>query len=742
MLSDSNTQPATCGSHHAPARQQEAAEGVIGTRYTCPMHPEIIQDHPGSCPICGMALEPMVPTSDIESHELQDMTRRFWGAALLSLPLLIAEMVGHWFTLPSFLKPLMMPLVQLGLASPVVLWAGWPFFVRGWASVRTGHLNMFTLIALGTGTAYLYSVIATLAPAIIPSGFLLAGGHVPLYFEAAAVITALVLLGQVLELRARAQTSEAVRALMDLSPKMAHRITAKGLEEPVALELVKPGDRLRVRPGDHVPVDGTVLEGASAVDESMLSGEPTPVEKTQGSPVTGGTLNQSGSFIMKAEKVGADTVLAGIIAMVAQAQRSRAPIQSLADKVAGIFVPGVIGIAALAGVVWAIFGPSPTLGNALLAIVSVLIIACPCALGLATPMSIMVAVGRAAGVGVLVRDAAALETLSKIKALVIDKTGTLTQGHPAVVAIRPVEGVTEDDVLRIAARLEAGSEHALAKAVLDRARKVWTTSPHAAEDFKAITGKGVIGQVKGKVAALGNADLMADLGVSVEPLAKVANTLQYEQAATVVFIAYDGQLLGCLAAADPIKKSAQDALAWLRRHNIKVIMATGDAQTTAMVIGKKLGFADDEIFAGLKPEGKVALIQSLEKGGLPVAMAGDGVNDAPALAQASVGIAMGGGTDVAIESAGITLLKGDLGGVIRAVALSRATLANIRQNLFFAFAYNAASVPIAAGVLYPAFGLLLSPALASLAMSLSSVSVIGNALRLRRFLLPQTRRDA
>ena len=702
------------------------------SKWTCPMHPEIVRDGPGSCPICGMALEPMSPSADDGPNlELIDMTRRMWVGAALSAPLLFLEMGAHIGLVPMALHGPLGQWLQLFLAAPVVLWAGWPFFERGWASVRTGHLNMFTLIALGVGVAFGYSLIATLAPGIVPAGFRTASGGVAVYFEAAAVITTLVLLGQVLELRARSRTSQAIKALLKLAPDTARRIGPDGKEQDVALAVLIVGDHLRVRPGERVPVDGAVVEGSSAVDESMLTGEPIPVEKTSGSPVSGGTLNARGSFIMRAEKVGADTLLARIVEMVAQAQRSRAPIQRMADQVSAWFVPAVIGVALLAALIWGAVGPEPRLAYALLTAVGVLIIACPCALGLATPMSIMVGVGRAAQAGVLVRDAAALETLEKVNAVIVDKTGTLTEGRPVFLSAKAMAGQTENDVLRIAASLEAGSEHPLATAII-AASTDRTLTLDKVESFEAITGKGVAGDIGGIHYALGNEDLMRDLGADASSVSEEINSLREKRGATVMYLSQGNRLLGYVAVADPIKPSAIEALRGLREAKIRVIMATGDALGTAQAVGRELGFEAADIRANVKPEGKAALVAELKAQGLRVAMAGDGVNDAPALAAADVGIAMGTGTDVAMESAGITLVKGDLSGVSRAVHISRATMTNIRQNLALSFVYNLAGVPIAAGVLYPAFGWTLSPALASAAMALSSVSVIVNALRLSR----------
>ncbi|MEO3433378.1 heavy metal translocating P-type ATPase [Inquilinus sp. CAU 1745] len=708
----------------APA-EEEAPPGTI---YTCPMHPEIRQVGPGSCPICGMALEPETVTAEAPpNHELIDMTRRFWIGLVLTLPVFALEMGGHLFDLHRLIAPQMSNIVQLVLSTPVVLWAGWPFFQRGWASIRTRNLNMFTLIAIGTGVAWLYSIVATVAPDIFPAAFRGMDGSVAVYFEAAAVITVLVLLGQVLELRARERTGGAIRALLNLSPKTARRVTGDGGDEEVSLDTVVAGDLLRVRPGDTVPVDGEVTEGRSAVDESMVTGESLPVTKAIGDSVVGGTINQTGSFVMRADRVGRDTVLSRIVQMVAEAQRSRAPIQRLADQVAGWFVPAVLAVAALAFAVWAFLGPEPSMSYALIAAVSVLIIACPCALGLATPMSIMVGVGRGAGAGVLVKNAEALERFEKVDTIILDKTGTLTEGRPAVTAIVPAEGVAEEDLLRLAAALERGSEHPLAAAIVGAASDRGIALP-AVSDFDAPTGKGVTGQVEGRRVALGNAALMADLGVDPKALAEQADALR-KDGATVIFAALDGAPAGLVAVADPVKESTPGALEALRKEGLRIVMLTGDNRTTAEAIARRLGI--EEVEAEVQPEDKARVVHRLRQEGRVVAMAGDGVNDAPALAAADIGIAMGTGTDVAIESAGITLLKGDLNGLVRARRLSEAVMANIRQNLFFAFVYNALGVPVAAGVLYPAMGLLLSPVVAAAAMALSSVSVIGNALRLR-----------
>ena len=696
------------------------------------MHPQIRQDHPGACPICGMALEPEIATEATgPSAELIDMTRRFWVALALSIPVFALEMGGHLVDLHRFVPEWFSNWIQLALATPVALWAGWPFFERGWASLKSRNLNMFTLIAMGVGVAWAYSVVATVAPGLFPSAFHSVRHAVPVYFEAASIITTLVLLGQVLELRAREQTGGAIRALLDLAPKTARVVHAEGADEEVALEEVKIGDALRVRPGEKVPVDGQIIEGRSAVDESMLTGESMPVGKIAGDKVIGGTLNQSGAFVMRADKIGRDTVLAQIVQMVAQAQRSRAPIQRLADQVSGWFVPLVIAVAALAFVAWAIWGPEPRLTYGLLAAISVMIIACPCALGLATPMSIMVGVGRGAQAGVLIKDAEALERLERVDTLVVDKTGTLTVGKPTVVALKPAPGVSEETLLKLVASLERLSEHPLAAAIL-RAAADRNLMLAKVDGFESVSGKGVSGTVDGRKVALGNRAMMEAAGIDVSALEEMANTLR-EQGATTIFAAVDGAASGVVAVADPIKASALDAIRALKEAGVRVVMLTGDNRATAAAVGRKLGIA--EIEAEVLPQDKGKTIERLRKEGRIVAMAGDGVNDAPALAAADVGIAMGTGTDVAIESAGVTLIGGDLRGVVAARELSQATMRNIRQNLIFAFIYNAAGVPIAAGVLYPAFGLTLSPVLAAAAMALSSVSVVGNALRLRSFRL-------
>ena len=709
-------------------RTADTASVKPGAIYTCPMHPQIRQTGPGSCPICGMALEPEVPTGEAEpNHELIDFTRRFWVGLALTVPVFALEMGGHLLRLDHLVARGTSNWIQLLLATPVVLWAGWPFFVRGWHSVVNRSLNMFTLIALGTGVAWAFSVVATAAPGLFPPAFRGPDGSVAVYFEAAAVIVVLVLLGQLLELRARERTGGAIRALLNLAPALARRLKADGSDEEVPLADIQVGDRLRVRPGDKVPLDGEVLEGGSNVDESLVTGEPVPVTKAPGAQVIGGTLNGQGAFIMRADRIGEDTVLAQIVRMVAGAQRSRAPIQRLADQVAGWFVPVVIGIAVLAFIAWAVWGPEPRLAYALVAAVTVLIIACPCALGLATPMSIMVGVGRGAQAGVLIKNAEALERMERIDTLVVDKTGTLTQGRPEVVAVVPAAGFEEADVLRLAAGLERPSQHPLAEAVVRAAQKRGLSVP-AVEGFDAPIGRGVTGRVEGRQIAVGNARLMQELGVDAAPVAAEAERLRGE-GATAFFVAVDGQPAGLVAVADPIKETTAAALAGLAKEGVRVVMLTGDNRTTAEAVAKRLGIT--EVVAEVLPEDKQRVIERLKAEGRRVAMAGDGVNDAPALAAAEVGIAMGTGTDVAIESAGVTLLGGDLTGIVRARHLSHAVMRNIRQNLFFAFAYNAAGIPLAAGVLYPWFGILLSPIIAAAAMALSSVSVVGNALRLR-----------
>jgi Cu+-exporting ATPase len=702
-----------------------AAPLLAGTIYTCPMHPQIRQAGPGSCPICGMALEPEDGSAG-DGAELADMTRRFWISLVLTVPVFIIEMGGH-FGLFHLASAVATP-AQFILATPVVLWGGWPFFVRGAQSLRTGHLNMFTLIAMGTGVAYAYSVIAALAPGLFPPAFHDMHGGIALYFEAAAVITVLVLLGQVLELRARASTSQAIAALMGLAPTRARRIRNDGSDDDVPLDDVHVGDSLRVRPGEKVPVDGIVVEGKSVVDESMITGEAMPVTKEPGGKVVGGTLNGSGAFVMRAEKIGRDTVLARIVDMVATAQRSRAPIARLADQVAGWFVPLVIAVAVLAFATWAIFGPEPRFAYALVAAVTVLIIACPCALGLATPMSIMVGVGRAAHFGILIKNAEVLERMEKVDTLVVDKTGTLTEGKPQVTGIVAAPGFDENMLMRLAASVERASEHPLAAAIV-AAAAARNIAPAPASGFEAPSGKGALGMVEGASVALGTTKFLAERSIDVASLNGEAERLRAD-GATVVFAGVDGKLAGLIAIADPIKPTTPAALAALKADKISIVMLTGDSKTTAQAVAKKLGIAKVE--AEVLPQRKNAVIGELRRAGRVVAMAGDGINDAPALAAADVGIAMGNGTDVAMASAGMTLVKGDLNGIVRARKLSAATMRNIRQNLLFAFLYNALGVPVAAGALYPLFGILLSPAIGAAAMALSSVSVVGNALRLRR----------
>lgn len=720
---------ACCDHRHSHAEESRDDSQSVGAAaiYTCPMHPEIRQNGPGNCPICGMALEPETMTGEEgENPELTDMRKRFWIGLVLTLPVFTLEMGSHLFNLHQYIDGTLSNWIQFVLATPVVLWAGKPFFERGWASLKSRNLNMFTLIAMGTGVAWLYSIVATLAPGIFPEAFR-QDGVVAVYFEASAVITVLVLLGQVLELKAREQTGGAIRALLDLAPKTARRITENGDDEDVPLDQIKVGDLLRVRPGEKVPLDGMVTEGRSAVDESMVTGESMPVKKEQGSNVIGGTMNQTGSFIMKAEHVGKDTMLSQIVHMVAEAQRSRAPIQRLADVVASWFVPAVILVAVLAFIVWSIYGPSPAFSYALIAAVSVLIIACPCALGLATPMSIMVGVGKGAQAGVLIKNAEALERMEKVDTLVIDKTGTLTEGKPTVTKIAAAAGFSADDLLVLAASLEQGSEHPLAHAIVMAARDKALVLEEM-HDFDSQSGKGVTGKIKGQHVALGNAMLMEAIAVNVSSMSDQANELRSD-GATVIFIAVDNRLAGLLAIADPVKETTPEAISQLQKQGIHIVMLTGDNRRTAEAVAKTLGI--EAVEAEILPEDKGKIVKKLRDEGRIVAMAGDGTNDAPALAAADVGIAMGTGTDVAMESAGITLLKGDLIGIVRARKLSVATMRNIRQNLFFAFVYNSAGVPIAAGVLFPFFGVLLSPIIAAAAMSLSSVSVIGNALRLR-----------
>jgi P-type Cu+ transporter len=720
---------------HAPAPAESPAPAAAvpeGTIYTCPMHPQVRQAGPGACPICGMALEPELAAAEAAPNpELADMTRRFWVGLVLALPVVVLEMGGHLANLHALLGQTLANWLQFIFATPVVLWAGWPFFVRGWQSILTRNLNMFTLIAMGIGVAWLYSVVALLLPGLFPPAFRGADGAVAVYFEAAAVITVLVLLGQVLELRAREQTSGAIRALLDLAPKTARQLRADGSEEEVSLDAIAVGDRLRVRPGEKIPVDGVLLEGRSAVDESMVTGESMPVTKEVGAKIIGGTLNTTGSFVMRAQKVGRDTMLARIVQMVAAAQRSRAPIQRLADQVSGWFVPAVIVVALLAFAAWSIYGPQPRFAFGLVAAVTVLIIACPCALGLATPMAIMVGVGRGAQLGVLIKNAEALERMEKVDTLVIDKTGTLTEGKPKVVAVVAAKGFDDSEALRLAASVETASEHPLALAIVAAAqeRKLKLTP---VGEFDSPTGKGVVGTVDGHRLLLGNAKFLGERGVPTDELQSEAERLRHE-GATAIFLGVDGRAAAVVAIADPVKPTTPDALQALAREGVRLVMLTGDNNTTAQAVARRLGIA--EVEAEVLPDQKSAVVAKLQKEGRLVAMAGDGVNDAPALAAADVGIAMGTGTDVAIESAGVTLLKGDLTGIVRARRLSQATMRNIRQNLFFAFVYNAAGVPIAAGALYPIFGILLSPVIAAAAMALSSVSVVGNSLRLRHVAL-------
>lgn len=699
-----------------------------GTIYTCPMHPQIRQPKPGNCPICGMALEPEMAAAEAgPSAELVDMSRRFWIGLALAVPVIAIEMGGHLLDLHRWLGAGASNWIQLVLATPVVLWAGWPFFERGWQSLVNRSLNMFTLIAMGIGVAWIYSVVATVAPGLFPETFRSADGSVAIYFEAAAVITVLVLLGQVLELRAREQTGGAIRALLDLVPKTARRVREDGSDEDIGLDAVVVGERLRVRPGETVPVDGELIEGRSSVDESMVTGESMPVTKEAGSTLIGGTLNRSGGFIMRASKIGSDTMLSRIVAMVAQAQRSRAPIQRLADEVSGWFVPLVIGVAVLAFGAWMLFGPEPRFAHGLVAAVAVLIIACPCALGLATPMSIMVGVGRGASLGVLIKNAEALERFEKIDTLVVDKTGTLTEGRPKLTGLKVANGFDENEVLCLAATLERASEHPLAEAIVEAAKERGLALGEA-QDFDSPVGKGVTGIVEGHALVIGSHRIMSEAGVDIAAFAAEAEALRGD-GATVIIVAIDGRAAGLLAIADPVKETTPAAIKALQAAGIRIVMLTGDNRTTAEAVARKLGI--DEVEAEVLPEEKSSVVARLRSQGRVVAMAGDGVNDAPALAAADIGVAMGTGTDVAIESAGVTLLKGDLQGIVTALQLSRATMGNIRQNLFFAFIYNAAGVPVAAGLLYPFFGILLSPIIAAAAMALSSVSVIGNALRLR-----------
>ena len=727
-------EPGACAKCGMALEPETPGFSASRTEYTCPMHPEIVRTEPGSCPICGMALEPRtVAVEEVPNPELKTMARRFWISVALTVPVLLLGM-SHMVTalhIEQILPGRAMVWIELGLSTPVVLWGGWPFFERGWASVVHRSLNMFTLIAVGTGTAYLYSLVATIFPGIFPSAFRDSHGNVAVYFEAAAAITTLVLLGQVLELRARSQTSSAIRSLLGLAPKTARKLYDDGREEDVPLDDVISGDRLRVRPGEKIPVDGAVVDGASSVDESMLTGEPIPVEKAAGDRVTGGTANGTGGLIMRAERVGSETILAQIVRMVSEAQRSRAPIQRLADKVASYFVPSVIAAAVITFIVWAAAGPQPRLAHALVNAVAVLIIACPCALGLATPMSIMVGTGRGATAGVLIKNAEALEVLEKVNVLVVDKTGTVTEGKPRLVSVKPLQGINEPNLLRLAASIERGSEHPLAAAIVEGAQARGLELSEAS-DFRSITGKGVVGTVDRRTVALGNTKLLEELSIDSGEYINQAEALR-QDGQTVMFVAIDGRVAGLLGAADPIKPSTPTAIQALHKAGIRIVMLTGDSHKTADAVALKLGI--DEVIADLLPQQKGDAVKSLQAQGQVVAMAGDGINDAPALAQASVGIAMGTGTDVAIESAGITLVNGDLRGIVRARLLSRATMRNIRQNLFFAFIYNSLGIPLAAGVLYPFFGLLLSPIIASAAMTFSSVSVISNALRLRRLQL-------
>jgi Cu+-exporting ATPase len=718
------------GHRHAGAHRHDAGAVPAGAEgeYTCPMHPEVRQQGPGSCPLCGMALEPVVATLDAgSSPELKDMTRRFWLGTALTAPVFALEMGGHLIDIHHLVAQQASNWIQLMLATPVVLWAGWPFFTRAVASVRSRSLNMFTLIALGTGAAWLYSIIATLLPSLFPADLRSADGAVAVYFEAAAVITVLVLLGQVLELRAREKTSGAIKALLGLAPKTALKVHDDGTDESVQVDTIQVGDQLRVRPGEKVPVDGELVDGKGNVDESMVTGEPMPVAKLAGSKVTAGTMNQTGGFTMRAEKVGADTLLSQIVHRVAAAQRSRAPIQRMADRVAGWFVPVVIGVAALTFLAWLVWGPSPAFSYALVAAVAVLIIACPCALGLATPMSIMVGVGKGAQHGVLIRDAQALERLEKVDTLVVDKTGTLTEGRPKVVHIEATAGLTEEAVLQALASVERASEHPLAMAIVSDAQRR-NIQLSAVTDFDSPVGKGVVGTVDGQRVISGSVRFLHEHGIASDALLQAAES-QRQKAATVIFVAIGDRLAGIVAIADPVKATTLQALKLLKAEGVRIVMLTGDSQTTAQAVGRQLGIED--VVAEVAPEDKANVVQRLKEQGHVVAMAGDGVNDAPALSAADVGIAMGTGTDVAMESAGVTLLKGDLMGIVRARKLSRATMRNIRQNLFLSFVYNAAGVPVAAGVLYPFFGVLLSPVIAAAAMALSSVSVIANALRLR-----------
>ncbi|WJW74272.1 heavy metal translocating P-type ATPase [Thiohalobacter sp. IOR34] len=722
--------PGTCPKCGMALEPEVEPVATLRTEYICPMHPEVVQDHPGSCPKCGMALEPRTVAAEEKNEELEDMTRRFWVSAVLATPVFLlamtADLAPDW--LPGGLSMQAVQWIECLLATPVVLWGGWPFFVRFWQSLKTWNLNMFTLIGLGVGVAWLYSMVALLLPDIFPPTMRHEDGTVAVYFEAAAVITALVLLGQVLELRARSRTNAAIKMLLGLAPKTARIVREDGREEDISLDQVQPGDVLRVRPGEKVPVDGTVIEGESSVDESMVTGEPMPVTKRAGDPLIGATVNSTGSLLMRAEKVGSDTLLAQIVQMVAEAQRSRAPIQKLADQVSSYFVPTVVAVAVLAFVVWGLWGPEPRLAHAMVNAVAVLIIACPCALGLATPMSIMVGTGKGATMGVLIKNAEALELMEKVDTLVVDKTGTLTEGRPELVTVEPAAGLDEAEALRLAASLERASEHPLAEAIVRGAEARGVTLA-AVTDFESLTGRGVVGAVDGRRVAVGNHKLLKELGIEAGDLPQRADALRGE-GQTVMLLAVDGQAGGLLGVADPIKDSTPEAIRELHAEGLSVVMLTGDSRTTAEAVAHKLGI--DRVEAEVLPDQKAEVVKQLQAEGRIVAMAGDGINDAPALAQAQVGIAMGTGTDVAMESAGVTLVKGDLRGIVRARRLSRMVMRNIRQNLFFAFVYNSLGVPVAAGVLYPVFGLLLSPIIAATAMSFSSVSVIANALRLRR----------
>ncbi|RTQ99617.1 copper-transporting P-type ATPase [Halomonas nitroreducens] len=728
VVSDQPGECPKCGMALEPTAPQAPA---TRTEWTCPMHPEIVRDEPGECPKCGMALEPrQVSAEEEQNPELADMTRRFWVGVVLTIPVVVLAMGG---LIPGVNMDALVPhdirvWLELALATPVVLWSGWPFFVRGYRSVVGWNLNMFTLIGLGVGVAYLYSVIATLFPQLFPPSFRDEAGQVAVYFEAAAVIVTLVLVGQVMELRARSQTNAAIKALLGLAPKTARRVNEDGSEEDVPLEQVQIGDRLRVRPGEKVPVDGVVVEGNSSVDESMITGEPIPIEKTEGETVIGATVNGTGSLVIEAQRVGSDTLLSQIVQMVAEASRSRAPIQNLVDVVAGVFVPTVVLAALATFIVWGIWGPEPAMSYALINAVAVLIIACPCALGLATPMSIMVASGKGASLGVLFKNAEAIQTLRRVDTLIVDKTGTLTEGRPRLQDVVAAGGFEEEQVLRLAATLERGSEHPLAAAIVQGAEERGV-SPERYTDFESVTGKGVKGRVGAQAVALGNRALMEAEGIEAAALAQRAESLRAE-GKTAMFVAVDGRPAGLVAVADPVKETTPEAIDALHEDGIRIVMLTGDSQTTAQAVARRLGI--DEVIAEVLPEQKAEKVKALQAEGRFVAMAGDGINDAPALAQAQVGIAMGTGTDVAMESAGVTLVKGDLRGIVRARRLSRATMRNIKQNLVFAFGYNSLGVPIAAGVLYPAFGVLLSPIIAAAAMSFSSVSVVGNALRLRQ----------